>query len=157
MGNPLNEAAPRRKKWKAKPWLTLIGAVLAALAAHRWLLKPFQSGPVAPRPGVNWFLILRMPELQFDAIGGAAGKGRLAQWLDALDGAGYTPMFLSEAVARSLSGSPLPEKAVVLLYMPASRQTAEGISPLLSKHHFPATLLMPQDAVDNDSMRFLKG
>jgi hypothetical protein len=151
----LSAEAPRRKKWKAKPWLALICGLLAALAIHRWRLKSFQSGAASPKPGVDWFLILRLPELQFDQIGSAEGKGRLGQWLDALDGAGYAPMFLSEAVARSSSGSPLPEKAVVLLYMPASRQTVEGVFPLLARHHFSATLLMPQEGVDTDSMRLL--
>ena len=155
MGHALTEPVKRRKKWKARPWLILAVALLAAFALHRWLARPFQAPPTAPKPRAGWFLILRMPELQHDPVGRAAGQGRLAQWLDALDQAGYRTMFLSEAVAQARRGEPFPERSVVLLYMPAARQTVEEVLPLLASHHFSATLVMPLERVDSEDMSYL--
>lgn len=155
MGHALSVAPPYRKKWAAKEWTALAVLVLGALALQRWLLKPFQSHPTSPQPGVDWFLILRLPELQYNRLGREMGEERLEQWLTALQGARYTPMFLSEALARTGSGAPLPEKTVVLLYQPALRQTIEGVYPLLARHRFPATLVTQSEGIDADDTRFL--
>jgi hypothetical protein len=148
-------ATPYRKKWAAKEWTALAVLVLAALALQRWLLKPFQLRPASPKPGVDWFLILRLPELQHNRLGREMAEDRLEQWLSALQDARYTPMFLSEALTRAGSGSPFPEKTVVLLYQPALRQTIEGVYPILARHRFPATLVTQSDAVEAEDTRFL--
>ena len=156
MGHPLSVVTPYRKKWQVKKWAVVFAiALLTALGLERFRLEPSRLRPASPKAGVGWYLILKLPELPYNAVGNAAGRRRLEQWLDALEGAGYTPIFLSEAVARAGRGSPFPEKAVVLLYQPAYRQTVLGVFPILARHHARATLVTDQQALASGDTRFI--
>lgn len=155
-GHP-HEAPP--PKSYAGHWAVL-GLAMAAWAAWAWL----PSRPLSPLPirqaagdGVDWFLLVRVPEVPSEELEAAAAPERLASWLHALRRAGFQPMRLSHALARLDRGQLLPRKTVVLLFQPGYRHTYERLGPVLEQQRWPAVWLASRSALRQADRRYLSG
>lgn len=142
----------RRREW------ALFWTLVLVLALQYWAryYAPWGRLPSPPgAPGTDWFLALRLPEYPNNDVGRAGLEARLEDWLGAMREHGFTPVYLTDALARQARGEDLPDKAVVLLFESSYRPTVENLAPILRKHRFPVFWLTDHDLLDQHDRRVI--
>ena len=149
-----------RKESHAFAW-SITGLVfLIVLAVFRAETRepaaPRAAAPAAGRGAASWFLVLRMPEISAQHESGVdTMKIRVDQWMAALLRSGFTPMRLSDALARVERHEGLPERTVVLFFSPGYRRTYEILSPILLSRGIAAVWLTRKEPLDAGDRRYL--
>ncbi|MDP3722745.1 MAG: hypothetical protein Q8R91_04520 [Candidatus Omnitrophota bacterium] len=135
--------------------LLVVGAALWVWDPPRRLTSWFAAPRVSSEEGVDWFLVIRIPEVPSDEQGAAAAGARLRSWLGGLREAGFHPTRLSTVLSRRDQGLRLPRKTVVLLFHPGHRRTADILAPLLAAERCPAVWLTDEEAIRRSDRRYL--
>lgn len=143
----------------ARHW-AVFWCLVAALAAWAAIASREPSFPLnvpqaAPAQGVEWFLVVKIPEATSEDIPIDTTRAQFAGWLQALERAGFRPMALSTVLAWLDQGRPLPQKTLVLLFRPGYRRTYEVLAPVLAEHGYPAVWLTDRDALRRGDHRYL--
>lgn len=142
----------RRREWRLFWALALlVGLQYWVRYYSPWGRLPMPQGT----PGTDWFLALRLPEYPNNDVGRAGLEARLEDWLTSMREHGFTPVYLTDALARQARGEDLPEKAVVLLFEASYRPTVENLAPILRRHRFPAFWLTDHDLLDQHDRRVI--
>ena len=142
----------RRREWLVV--FTVLGAALVWYTA-RYLIpgpRPY-AGP--GKPGVDYFMVIRVPELPKDDVGIAGQTERVADWLDSTIASGFKPILLSDALARLKHGEPLPEKSLVFAFTHSYRPTVDTIKPLFESRGAPALWLSNRIGLETSDERFV--
>lgn len=118
-------------------------------------LRPL-SRQTSPDLSVDWFLMLRMPEISTQQESGIETmKIRLDAWLGALEVEGFQPMRLSEVIRRLDRHEGLPERTLVVFFNPGYRRTYEIAGPIFQKHGFPVVWLTDRSALERSDRRYM--
>jgi peptidoglycan/xylan/chitin deacetylase (PgdA/CDA1 family) len=78
-----------------------------------------------------------------------------AAHLDAIQGAGYTPISLYTLLDHLTKGAPLPEKPVILTFDDGYRDNYENAFPLLRERNMTATFFVVTDFIDKQLPEYL--
>jgi hypothetical protein len=145
-------------------WIA-IALLLALPATYRWSSThsivapdwlPSRTAAPAPASRVNWFFIIKLPEITTQHESGVdTMKTRMTEWLTTLKGAGFHPMLLSEALQRLERGQWLPERTIVTVFNPGYRRTYQIVKPILAQLEWPAVWLTDQEAMDLSDRRLV--
>jgi len=73
-----------------------------------------------------------------------------AEQMVLLDGLGYVPVSLERVRDHYLSGSPLPDGAVLITFDDGYRDNLENALPILQRHGYPAVIFVPIGFLDED-------
>lgn len=136
--------------------------LLAGALALALLLALYPQRYVSPEsvPGQQGFAALRYAGVNRHGTDGAVSPGRLREQLSALRGEGYVSVGGEEIRAYRETGTPLPEKAIYIVFADGGAETALLADPVLRdlgfKAAFPAKASgshwdyrgMPQAALD---------
>lgn len=139
-------------------WLVLVGVIAGTaflLNSRRDRNHHLPPPLVSPANGVDWFLVLRMPEVPPLDEEIEAAKAQVDSWLSGLTRAGFVPMRLSTVLAQLEQGKKLPRKTMVLLFQPGYRRTHETLAPILEQHRIPAVWMTDHKAVKQSDRRYL--
>jgi hypothetical protein len=147
----------RHKRSRRPEWLVVLGAlaIFATWYAFEYLVPGDRPLAGNGRPGTDWFLVVRVPEVPKDDTGIAAHRARLTSWLEACRAAGFRPMLLSEAVERLRLGHALPEKALVFAFTHSYRPTVEALRPIFEEQQVPAVWLANEQGLAESDQRFV--
>lgn len=115
----------------------------------------FKAPLVTSGEGVEWFLVIRIPEVPPGESDAAEARSRLTAWVEGLRHAGFHPMRLSTVLSARERGRRLPLKTVVLLFHPGHRRTYETLAPVLAAQQCPAVWLTDERAVGRSDRRYL--
>ncbi|MBI3321380.1 MAG: hypothetical protein HYZ91_03830 [Candidatus Omnitrophica bacterium] len=139
-------------------WL-IVGVILLGVV---WIWSPWRqptSWPhpphLAPGEGVEWFLMIRIPEVPNDDGETEAAKAQVTSWLEGLQEAGFQPMLLSTVLSRLERGLAFPKKTVVILFYSGYRHTYETLAPILEQRQCPAVWLTDWRALQQADRRYL--
>ncbi|MBI2173926.1 MAG: hypothetical protein HYU33_01855 [Candidatus Omnitrophica bacterium] len=141
-------------------WVVTIAVILTGIIAGVYLWNRHPSilpkvSEVSPVEGVDWFQIVRIPEVPDDAAATAQAVKCLESWLSELRRSGFQPMLLSTVLAQQERGNRLPKKTVVLLFRPGRLHTYETLAPILQKEQCPAVWLTDQKGVEDSDHKYL--
>jgi peptidoglycan/xylan/chitin deacetylase (PgdA/CDA1 family) len=159
--------------WRADRWagLVLAGAIALAVGgcgerdpARPAAVAPEKTHRAAPRapstdpaavaaranvPVLCWHQIREPTSADSaDARPYIVSPRRLAEQLDALDRAGFTPVRGDALVSHVLRGTPLPHKPVLLTFDDGSAGQYTRALPILRHHHFVATFFVMTVVLD---------
>jgi peptidoglycan/xylan/chitin deacetylase (PgdA/CDA1 family) len=133
-------------KWR-KPWIACQWLIVAACACFLvWTL--IQRSPKLDYQRTTWhswegFAALSYADISRGAVPPDVSPKRLAQQLETLKNAGYKTVTLEDAASFLAGEAPLPEKALVLLFEGARRETFLTVTPLLRRLGYTASLCLP--------------
>ncbi len=141
-----------------RQWMVFFLAV--ALAATVYWYKTHvthirEIPPTSPNiPMTHAFYVLRMPEVQIHADIRSSRK-QMAEWIDALQKEGFHLLLLSEVLSLLNDDLPLPDKAVVLVFEPGYRRTADTYLPVFNEKKVPAVWLTNGKAIEFKDKRYI--
>ncbi|MBI3292452.1 MAG: hypothetical protein HYZ73_06550 [Elusimicrobia bacterium] len=104
---------------------------------------------------MEWFLMIRIPEVPNDDGETEAAKAQVTSWLEGLQDAGFQPMLLSTVLSRLERGLALPKKTVVILFHSGYRHTYETLAPILEQRQCPAVWLTDWRALEQADRRYV--
>jgi hypothetical protein len=131
-----------RKPWIACQWL-LVAAGVCLLV---WTLV--QQRPKLEYNRAAWhswdgFVALSFTDISRRAVAPDVSPRKLAELLETLQKAGYQTITLEDAASFLAGEAPLPDKALLLLFEGARRETFLTVTPLLRRLGYAATLCLP--------------
>ncbi len=126
-------------------WVVFAVVVLvAALGTRAWIHRRVRvEGPAAAQASTAF----RLTVLSWDRVGQRSSEShleerRLAEQLEALRAAGYSPVSLRQVHAAYRDGAPLPERAVLLTFDGGHLSTYQTVDPLLRRLKWPAVMFL---------------
>lgn len=138
-------------------WAALLGVVVFIA----WLvMKPDPPLVYAPATWSNWegFMTLSYAGVTRRESEVYPSSGTLASHLEALSKLGYNTITPEDALAFLEGRAPLPEKALLILFEGARKETFIRAHPVLKRLGMRATLCVPGESVENwDESRLKKG
>lgn len=137
-----------------KRWINLAQwvAFVAVAAGVVWVvLKPSPPVRYDPATWSNWdgFMTISYAGVSRNASSLYPSSRILAEHFEALQAAGYNTITPDDALAFLERREPLPDKAVLILFEGARKETFVRAQPVLSRLGLRATLCMPTESVEN--------
>ena len=135
--------------------------VFAVVSGFLFWSSFFRPAPLPAPPqmarsiGMDWFLVLHMPEVPRDPAKTARARAQFGQWLDALARGGYHPLLLSDVERRLHDGVGLPDRSVVLVFDPGYDHTFQTLAPVLQTFRFPALWMTDRTALLRGDRHFV--
>jgi hypothetical protein len=137
---------------------TLLGVGFALFLVLQWMSKSPVADALpdpAEHPYVDWYQIVRFPELPGANANPNALKKRLVEWVSALRREGFVVRPWMEVLDRLERGVGVPRQTLVIVFEPGYKRTITALAPLLERTGIPAAWLTHDPGPYGTERRYL--